>query len=196
MGTPMKTRKGSLNADHVTELKLLIKNTKAEIINVLGEQNEELRSVKHRIESLFSCFYALEKTVASIQNKQTELESEITAVKSNLEGLAEKSRKTTFSEMEGRISKMSEYTMGEVQQQIDRSCNLIVSGLQEKTVGSVEDRTRHDLAEFQRLCETIEVHDVKVEKCFRIGARRQDGCLLYTSPSPRDLSTSRMPSSA
>ena len=25
---------------------------------------------------------------------------------------------------------------------------------------------------------------------------RMDGCLLYTSPSPRDLSTSRMPSSA
>ena len=25
---------------------------------------------------------------------------------------------------------------------------------------------------------------------------KQDGCLLYTSPSPRDLSTSRMPSSA
>ena len=25
---------------------------------------------------------------------------------------------------------------------------------------------------------------------------RGDGCLLYTSPSPRDLSTSRMPSSA
>ena len=26
--------------------------------------------------------------------------------------------------------------------------------------------------------------------------RHQYGCLLYTSPSPRDLSTSRMPSSA
>ena len=25
---------------------------------------------------------------------------------------------------------------------------------------------------------------------------RHEGCLLYTSPSPRDLSTSRMPSSA
>ena len=25
---------------------------------------------------------------------------------------------------------------------------------------------------------------------------KQKGCLLYTSPSPRDLSTSRMPSSA
>ena len=28
------------------------------------------------------------------------------------------------------------------------------------------------------------------------GARQVGGCLLYTSPSPRDLSTSRMPSSA
>ena len=28
------------------------------------------------------------------------------------------------------------------------------------------------------------------------GAHSSDGCLLYTSPSPRDLSTSRMPSSA
>ena len=28
------------------------------------------------------------------------------------------------------------------------------------------------------------------------GIDQQDACLLYTSPSPRDLSTSRMPSSA
>ena len=32
-------------------------------------------------------------------------------------------------------------------------------------------------------------------KVLRIGALNDD-CLLYTSPSPRDLSTSRMPSSA
>jgi len=30
----------------------------------------------------------------------------------------------------------------------------------------------------------------------RLGRRPLHGCLLYTSPSPRDLSTSRMPSSA
>ena len=29
-----------------------------------------------------------------------------------------------------------------------------------------------------------------------IGTRKYNNCLLYTSPSPRDLSTSRMPSSA
>ena len=35
--------------------------------------------------------------------------------------------------------------------------------------------------------------DVKV---WRLRNRESNGCLLYTSPSPRDLSTSRMPSSA
>ena len=29
-----------------------------------------------------------------------------------------------------------------------------------------------------------------------VGSAVRDSCLLYTSPSPRDLSTSRMPSSA
>ena len=29
-----------------------------------------------------------------------------------------------------------------------------------------------------------------------VGGGHSDDCLLYTSPSPRDLSTSRMPSSA
>ena len=33
--------------------------------------------------------------------------------------------------------------------------------------------------------------------CFQFSKNKQDKvCLLYTSPSPRDLSTSRMPSSA
>ena len=31
-----------------------------------------------------------------------------------------------------------------------------------------------------------------LDECYE----QPDGCLLYTSPSPRDLSTSRMPSSA
>ena len=35
----------------------------------------------------------------------------------------------------------------------------------------------------------------KFGKCIRFEARKLS-CLLYTSPSPRDLSTSRMPSSA
>ena len=33
-------------------------------------------------------------------------------------------------------------------------------------------------------------------KCLGLEYEEQRACLLYTSPSPRDLSTSRMPSSA
>ena len=36
----------------------------------------------------------------------------------------------------------------------------------------------------------------KNDKTFQPGSHYFVGCLLYTSPSPRDLSTSRMPSSA
>ena len=35
-----------------------------------------------------------------------------------------------------------------------------------------------------------------VRGCYRCGKEGHISCLLYTSPSPRDLSTSRMPSSA
>ena len=49
--------------------------------------------------------------------------------------------------------------------------------------------------------------DYEVRKCFKSLDKKKmrntmsfsktgGGCLLYTSPSPRDLSTSRMPSSA
>ena len=35
-----------------------------------------------------------------------------------------------------------------------------------------------------------------VQRCDERATEQYAGCLLYTSPSPRDLSTSRMPSSA
>ena len=53
--------------------------------------------------------------------------------------------------------------------------------------------------------EVLEVKDISLEKPGpdqvtieqkAIGLNYIDTCLLYTSPSPRDLSTSRMPSSA
>ena len=50
-------------------------------------------------------------------------------------------------------------------------------------------------------CEVRDVVDSGVETCLVIGGGNifrgvSGACLLYTSPSPRDLSTSRMPSSA
>ena len=57
-------------------------------------------------------------------------------------------------------------------------------------------------------CEMVRLHRgtlyvlyvIEIERGFpidvEIGPATAKGCLLYTSPSPRDLSTSRMPSSA
>ena len=48
------------------------------------------------------------------------------------------------------------------------------------------------LCDTSNLCGALEF----AEKISRVGTQPIIGCLLYTSPSPRDLSTSRMPSSA
>ena len=49
------------------------------------------------------------------------------------------------------------------------------------------------MAELESTVEQLEQDELPLEKAIEA---YQKGCLLYTSPSPRDLSTSRMPSSA
>ena len=41
-----------------------------------------------------------------------------------------------------------------------------------------------------------DLKDELVAEIYKQAGRQRKDCLLYTSPSPRDLSTSRMPSSA
>ena len=48
----------------------------------------------------------------------------------------------------------------------------------------------------KRVPETEKTTDVTKVIKSRIGTSVHDGCLLYTSPSPRDRTRSRMPSSA
>ena len=68
--------------------------------------------------------------------------------------------------------------------------DIRIEGLQRVSLGSVLDTVpitigdRIDKRDYQRVIRTL----------FATG--QFDDCLLYTSPSPRDLSTSRMPSSA
>ena len=53
-------------------------------------------------------------------------------------------------------------------------------------------------AKLNPLVEGTDMADMSLEEVVRVSFGKADlkGCLLYTSPSPRDLSTSRMPSSA
>ena len=49
---------------------------------------------------------------------------------------------------------------------------------------------------FVGLSDSFEQYYQAVRRCYRFGQKRPVDCLLYTSPSPRDRSLSRMPSSA
>ena len=49
----------------------------------------------------------------------------------------------------------------------------------------------------KKILQLLEKKGIQVDKLFPLGSSTVgQTCLLYTSPSPRDLSTSRMPSSA
>ena len=72
-----------------------------------------------------------------------------------------------------------------------------------KKAGELIDMSKHT-GEHPRMgatdvCPFVPVSGVTMEECIQVAqevGERVGRCLLYTSPSPRDLSTSRMPSSA
>ena len=58
------------------------------------------------------------------------------------------------------------------------------------------DTTLRDGAQTQGVDFSIDDKEKISSALDKLGVDYVEGCLLYTSPSPRDLSTSRMPSSA
>ena len=70
--------------------------------------------------------------------------------------------------------------------------------LNEKIIESLKQLSVKELPDFKITSEMISginIKDGNVQFLLELNENYKD-CLLYTSPSPRDLSTSRMPSSA
>ena len=70
------------------------------------------------------------------------------------------------------------------------------AGIRQEVINFVDNYTISNLdglkgADYDEALQTQKSTEKQVEELFKL-----KGCLLYTSPSPRDLSTSRMPSSA
>ena len=88
---------------------------------------------------------------------------------------------------------------GEIACRIIRSCKKL--GLQSIAVYSDIDKNSKHVREAD---ESIHIGGSKAQESYLLAEKiievakklNADACLLYTSPSPRDLSTSRMPSSA
>ena len=148
MPSPRRTRRASLQADQVSELKLLIKESRNEIIGVL---KEDLNCIKEKLESLTSRITDVEATVQSIQKDHAKVVSEIDDVKKETLSACEASSRLVMSEIDGRLSRLT---------------NIIIRGLPERD-GNVLERTRHDLDCIHkkiRIIEpnaSIEVSDVK-----------------------------------
>ena len=163
----MRLRKGSLQSDQMSELRLLIKESKTEIINVLGE---DLKNVKQRLDSLTSRFTALEESVLSIQQKHEKLEAEISGVKTEMKAVMDWSCRQTFQEMDGRLLKMTD---------------IIIRGLSEGT-GTVEERAEQDVEAVNSLLASIEVDSEDVTDVRRLGKMNggKPRLLRATFPNP------------
>ena len=57
-------------------------------------------------------------------------------------------------------------------------------------------KRQREIKELEDKCTQQEIDNKEIERLLAEGNNEDYICLLYTSPSPRDLSTSRMPSSA
>ena len=81
--------------------------------------------------------------------------------------------------------------------EVDRSVLYALSNASQHPLACVLAQTlKQQGADLADLEDIQEVPGFGVEATFKGDVVRLGRCLLYTSPSPRDLSTSRMPSSA
>ena len=96
------------------------------------------------------------------------------------------------------VEKQMEMDLGEVP---DNTIGVDPVSGNEIPLGSTAENVRDDIpanlseGEIVIAADVVNFHGVKLFEDLRKEAK-MGYCLLYTSPSPRDLSTSRMPSSA
>ena len=76
---------------------------------------------------------------------------------------------------------------------------LLLTGIvfSQQKIGIVfSEKIRLDFEEFKDVEQQLQLELEVIQKEYQSMATELDSCLLYTSPSPRDMWTSRMPSSA
>ena len=82
---------------------------------------------------------------------------------------------------------------------IGEASKPVLTGIEVPEAGEAADsrREHRQLTPFQvKVAKVVEAQQAVVHSETRDAQCEDGNCLLYTSPSPRDLSTSRMPSSA
>ena len=73
---------------------------------------------------------------------------------------------------------------------------MIKKGLKVQVLTGKDKKKQGELIELDRKNNRAKVKDINMVKKHVKTTKEKKGCLLYTSPSPRDVEESRMPSSA
>ena len=154
MSTPQQKRSTRANSHSnitLSDIKDLIESSKKELLKAVEQETEKLTNcinqLRLRVESL-------EKSNEALHQKNGQMEAEIEELKSE------------------RCQEINE-----LQERVFRQNNLIISGVAEKTEGSVQDRKAHDVSVCEKLCNELGIMG-DFEEITRIG--RND-----TGPKPR-----------
>jgi len=151
------TRSGS-NASslNLNDVKTLIENSQAEIVKSLKKEmalhGEMLQTLLSKIDDLTKQNERLALRVADLENR--------------VETLSSNQRE----ENEKCFTSMFEDAYSEMEERHKRRKFLVISGLPEPCVGSVEQRRLEDQQAIESLAEAIGVEDVNFENISRIGA--------------------------
>ena len=73
---------------------------------------------------------------------------------------------------------------------------VVVADARSPRDGRIIESVGYYLPKMPRVAEQMKLNTERVSYWLSVGAQPSETCLLYTSPSPRDLSTDRKPSSA
>lgn len=165
--TPPNTRRGSKtdsqNQGLMSEMKKLLEENKREIVSCFQTQfdqmNATITTLSSHISDIVGSIAQLSSDVLNLQSRVKVIENEVNKHMLNSE--------TIFNAV---VTECNQIQM--------RRKNVIVSGLQEKSHGTIQERIDHDIEKCEELLSALDIHDCDIQRTIRIGRPRPDGVRL------------------
>jgi septal ring factor EnvC (AmiA/AmiB activator) len=140
----------------LSDIENLICKAKKEI---LSDFHDEVKKINISIEHLTTKIETFENRLSEIQTKSIENEKQINELRHNVLSMQNNLLDDVTNEMEQRAQRMQ---------------NLVISGISEKSSGSVQERVAHDEAEVKHVFNEMGLKKVNSYHVSRIGKPRQD----------------------
>ena len=139
----------------------------ADIQQLILDANNDIKSFfKQEIEKVHSLLSKLTTRVQNIEENLTSMEERIDKHDEAILHINE-----SLSHFSNGLPNEA---MDEIENRLHRRTNLVISGLQELSQGTVEEKRAYDLGEVKKIAVEIGVSDIEINHTMRIG-KHQDG---------------------